>query len=254
MNSCKTRDTDIVLPWQAPPGVLTLQHDEVHVWRASLQMAQSRIETLSKVLSSDELCRAARFHFQKNRDHFMVGRALLRVILARYKDVEPSELRFVSGLYGKPFLDNSFHKTELSFNLSHSQDFALYAIVKNRQVGVDIEYFNKKLQCRDLVERFFSAKEKDLWNSAPKEKSHEVFFSCWTRKEALLKAMGVGLSVDPRTIDTAPDELICRRKPDHGSETQHWSIVDFDPGFGYMAALAVEGEGWQRKYWQFSGY
>src|SRR5215213_7178489 len=111
--------------WNPAPDELRLGDDEVHVWRASLTQPAATLAVFKQILAADELERTARFHFQKDRDHFITARALLRVILASYLGREPGQLRFSFNEYGKPALADS---ETVRFNLSHARDLVLYAV------------------------------------------------------------------------------------------------------------------------------
>ena len=117
------------------PGAEVLGEDEVHVWRIALDCGDG--DSLRSGLSSDELARAARFHFERDRTRFSVARAALREILAHYLGASPDEIAFVYGGHGKPALAPPHG--DLRFNLSHSHDVALCAVARGREVGVDVE-------------------------------------------------------------------------------------------------------------------
>src|SRR4051812_19296975 len=126
--------------WCLPPVDLPLLREEIHVWRAALDLPTARVQSLQQTLSTDELGRAERFYFKKDRQHFIVARGLLRIILSRYLSIEPSQLHFCYSNYGKPALTNGFyHKNKLEFNLSHADGLVLYAVTYGRKVGVDLE-------------------------------------------------------------------------------------------------------------------
>src|SRR5262249_53787008 len=154
---------------------------EVHVWRASLDIPSICIHRLEKTLAVDEHERAARFYFLRDRLRFIVARGLLRAILGRYLRIEPPQLRFCYGRYGKPVLDQSCGGDILSFNLSHSDDKALYAVAYKRSVGIDIERVRPEFPIDEIAERFFSKKEAATLRSIPPVSKVEAFFNCWTR-------------------------------------------------------------------------
>src|SRR5438128_1553001 len=106
--------------WCFPPQTLVLRNNEIHVWRAVLGLNPSSFQRLRQTLTTDEHERAERFHFQKDREHFIAARGLLRIILGRYLDIEPSQLRFRYNPYGKPVLSEESGGDGLRFNLSHS--------------------------------------------------------------------------------------------------------------------------------------
>src|SRR4051794_5748769 len=93
-----------VQTWSEPPEALSLATGEVHVWRLALDQPESVLAEFRETMEAHELERANRFHFEKHRNHFVVGRGALRYVLARYLNVKPDEFRFLYGTYGKPAL------------------------------------------------------------------------------------------------------------------------------------------------------
>lgn len=241
--------------WDAPPKTLVLPNNAVHVWRASLSMSASYLRTLEDTLTADECARAERFYFQKHREHFIAGRGVLRNILSRYLDREPGQLRFCYNSYGKPALTEETGAEGLCFNLSHSHGIALYAVTRNREIGVDIEYFRPDVEAGKLAERFFSPREADELRALPEHLRKEGFFNCWTRKEAYIKAEGKGMSIPLSAFDVSltpgePAALLRTQKP--SQETSRWSLQALNPAPNYAAALAVKGDDWTLKCWQWS--
>jgi 4'-phosphopantetheinyl transferase len=241
--------------WLPSPAGLAPSSAEVHVWRASLNPEPSSIPRLQHTLSADELQRAARFHFPRDRRRFTVARGVLRDILGRCLGVPPSELEFRYSAYGKPALADGFDAAGVRFNISHSHEMALFAVTCDREIGVDIEYLGREVRGEDIAERFFSVHERTVLRALPAAAKHQAFLNCWTRKEAYIKAHGEGLSLplDQFDVSLAPGEpaalLATRGDP---REAQRWSLRALDPGPDYVAALAVEGQGWELTCWQWS--
>jgi 4'-phosphopantetheinyl transferase len=214
----------------------------------------SRIQALRHILAADELSKARRFFFPKDRQHFILARGLLRTILGRYLDMEPSQLRFCYDDYGKPSLVPSSDQEALNFSLSHSDGLALYAITRDREIGIDVERVCPIPEAAQIAERFFSAHENAVFRTLDARLKQEAFFTCWTRKEAYVKARGKGLSLplDQLDVSLIPGEpamlLNIRGAP---REAARWSLCELTPGPGYVAALAVEGHDWRLACWQF---
>jgi 4'-phosphopantetheinyl transferase len=240
--------------WSPPPEIVFLQDDEVHVWKASLKPEGSSVQSLRLTLSPDERARAGRFYFQKDREHFVVARGLLRVILGRYLNREPGQLQFRYNPYGKPALVNHTGKSEICFNVSHSQELALYAITRGREIGVDIERIRPDMVEDQIAERFFSPREVRALRSLPPSSQPVGFFNCWTRKEAYIKARGKGLSfpLDQFDVSLAPGEptalLHVSADPE---EPSRWSLRELAPGSGYAGAVIAEGQDWRLHCWQW---
>lgn len=236
--------------WLPPPAHLPL-NDEVHVWRASLDVPPERLQQLRKCLAEDELSRANRFVFEKDRNHYVAARGQLRHILSIYLHLEPQNYQFEYTSHGKPSLIGDY---DLSFNLSHSGKLVLYAISRRRTLGIDIELMRPDFSGIEIAEHYFSKNEVDIFRHLPENLRPEAFFTCWTRKEAYIKAIGEGLSCPLDTFDVAfapgeePKLIANRTKPD---EVSRWSMYDFAAGEGYKAALCAEGSDLRVSCWQF---
>ncbi|MFC2045944.1 4'-phosphopantetheinyl transferase family protein [Chloroflexota bacterium] len=221
---------------------------EVHVWRASLDLPASRVQSLQHTLAADELTRADRYYSWQDSERFIVARGLLRAILSRYLDMAPDHLRFCYGPRGKPKLDKETGGEALRFNVTHTQGLALYAVAHGREVGIDVERIRPELVDGDIAERFFSPREVAALRTLPVALRPESFFNCWTRKEAYTKARGDGLSLPLKQFDVslAPREpaALLSTKGDP-LEAARWSLWALHPGPGYVAALAVEGHDWR---------
>ncbi|MDQ3306448.1 MAG: 4'-phosphopantetheinyl transferase superfamily protein [Actinomycetota bacterium] len=214
---------------------------EVHVGQASVTAGASRCQLLLATLSCEEVRRSQGFRSPRRREVFVVARAMLRDTLAHALGEDPQALRFAAGLHGKPFLD---HGHGLRFNLAHSGDVILCAVARDREVGVDVERVRPDIDHESIARRFFSPVENEQIASLSPPLRQAAFFVGWTRKEALMKAWGVGLTLglDRFDVTMAPDQpvrLLGVRAPSY--DATGWSIHDLSPGPGYAAALAVEG-------------
>ncbi|MFZ0638724.1 MAG: 4'-phosphopantetheinyl transferase superfamily protein [Candidatus Acidiferrales bacterium] len=246
--------TSLVSVWRFPPETLVLGCDEVHVWRATLDQTPSQIQSFLHNLSADEQARAKRFHFQRDRERFIVARGVLRAILAGYLNKAPECLSFCYSSYGKPTLAEESGWDATRFSVSHSQGVALYAFTRGREVGIDLEHIRFDMAVAEIAERFFSRREVATLRALPTDLQQQAFFCCWTRKEAYIKARGEGLSLplDQFDVSVGPGEpaaiLGTQRDP---SEASCWSLQEFVPAPGYVAALAVKGHGWRLTVWQW---
>jgi 4'-phosphopantetheinyl transferase len=234
------------LSWIQPQGGIRLDADEAHVWRADLNFESAHMRALERTLSEDERARAKRFYFQQDRDRFVAARGLLRNILSLYIHRRPHQLRFSYGPYGKPALSRRHGQREIRFNVSHSHGLALYAVTRNREVGVDIERIQPHLTQQQIAERFFAPEECQRLRTLPREKQVEAFYECWTRKEAYLKVQGKSLNQPP---DHLPMTLVSAPSAsgptiiDSSDEIRKWALWQLAPGAGYAGALVVEGGG-----------
>lgn len=228
-----------------------LRANEIHLWQAKLD--DRLIERLEPILSEDERARAHRFRFEEDRDRFIVARGLLRMILGSYLSADPSELEFSYGEKGKPALKSPNKGGWISFNLAHSHEMAIYAVSRNRPLGVDLEFIKDGLADQAVAERFFSVNEVAALNALPAATRKESFFNCWTRKEAYIKARGEGLSIplDKFDVSLAPGDPAALLKNDRDpEEVSRWSMQAVTTKTGYVAALVAEGHDWTLKHFE----
>jgi 4'-phosphopantetheinyl transferase len=226
-----------------------LRDDEVHVWQVDLKAWEKEAASLLELLEPGEQERAARFKFPGPRNQFVISRAMLRRALGRYLRIEAREVRFRTTANGKPELAESggLHSDDLRFNLSHTEGATVFAIARHRQVGVDVERIRADTNAMELAERFFSHPEVQWLRSQPASEQIPAFFTCWTGKEAYIKAHGEGLSMPLSSfgvlpvLDTINSELQLKVYDDP-QESRRWSIWQLELGSGLRAALAVEGE------------
>ena len=240
--------------WSSPPDQPVLGARDVHVWRVCLEQREASVERLRQLLSSDEQARADRFHFDIDRRHFIVARGSLRTILSRYLEIAPAEIQFSYESHGKPRIASANSQAErLKFNVAHSGGLALYAFTLVGEIGIDLEHIRPEFTGDDIARRFFSATEVARLDKLPTQTRHEAFFNCWTRKEAFIKAKGVGLSLalDQFDVTLAPAEpaALLRTYWDE-NEAARWSLQAIDPGSGYAGAVAIEAHDWQLSCWQ----
>lgn len=246
---------DIDLRWRTPRPEMSLADGEVHVWRVPLERPVGEFVQLQTILAPEERTRAAAFFFEKDRHHWTVARATLRLLLGRYLQAEPHRLQFTANEYGKPTLTPPFADTHLHFNLSHSGTLALYAFAYDRQLGVDVEYMRTGIDYQDLAAHYFSLSECATLHVLPAPLQEEAFFLCWTRKEAYIKARGMGLSLalDQFDVSLTPGEpavlLDSREEP---GAAARWSLQNLVPGPQYAGALAVASHDWELCCWQWT--
>ncbi|MBE9044853.1 4'-phosphopantetheinyl transferase superfamily protein [Pleurocapsales cyanobacterium LEGE 10410] len=232
-------DNNLGPVWKSPSQPPTLANDRVHVWRANLNLPTAEIARLKTCLSPDEVARADRFHFAQHRARFIAARGILRQLLGNYLQLNPSKVKFVYGDRGKPQLAIMLNSS-LEFNVSHSQDYALYGFVYNCPIGVDLEYLREMEDALKIAQRFFSPGEYRLLASLPKKQQQKGFFKIWTAKEAYLKAIGTGLAGSLTRTEVALDSAgsPCLQAIE-GKKVASWTTHFFIPASNYVAVVAA---------------
>lgn len=220
--------------------VYCLRENEIHVWHAGADSKSSGI--LRCFLTPGEIKRADRYYFPRDRENFIASRGILRVLLGKYLNVQPDGINLHFNKYGKPFLKNC--EGSLNFNVSHSNGKILLAFARNHEIGIDIEYIRPDFADLEIARHYFSASEILALSRLPEASRKYGFFSCWTRKEAYIKAKGRGLSIplDSFDVSVCPDEApeLFSVKNNTG-EIRKWKIFSLHAGNDYCASLAVKG-------------
>ena len=231
----------------APP----LACDQVDVWIATLSVREDHLRQLEGTLSDEELERASRLRFEELRRRFVVAHGFLRAVLAPYLRCAPRALRIVSGPHGKPELEAA---TSLRFNLSHSEEVAACAVTLEREVGIDVERVRDLSEVDGLAQTVLTERERAQLGSWGRDRASEGFLTAWTLKEAVMKARGEGLGLDPAAVEISLDPDAPRRllavAGDPGAE-RRWSVRAVRAAPGYLDAVAAEGERWEvrRRTW-----
>jgi len=237
--------------WVNSPDNLILSEDEAHIWRADLDLNECFQSSFLKLLSSDEKNRAKKFRFAKDSQNFIAARGILRVLIGKYLEINPAEISFQYSEFGKPSIANN---NSLQFNISHSQNIALFAFTKKFNIGVDVEFVNPKIEVQDIATRFFSTNEIKNLLALPEKQQTLGFFYCWTRKEAFIKAVGEGLSfpLDKFEVSLEPNKpaklLAINRQP---KDAAKWSIYSLSPEPNFVGSLVIEGLVEKVKCWSW---
>lgn len=233
--------------WEHPPANLHFEHNTVHVWMAHLVQEPLAIGSFHALLSEDEQAKAAKFYFERDRNRYIVAHSILHILLSRYLQCDPRIIRFRTNAYGKPALDLSQQEHSLRFNLSHSHEMALLSFTYNRELGVDIEYMREIEDYDKLARVSFSPNERLVLRELADDEKRQGFYNCWTRKEAYIKARGMGLSLPLNLFDVSllpgePAQLLASRED--AREVSRWTMRDLSPAPGYAGALCVAGDDW----------
>jgi 4'-phosphopantetheinyl transferase len=253
---------------------------QIHVWRAELNLPKAAIAELKSLLSFDEIARADRLKIPQRCDRFIAGRGILRQILGQYLNQPPGKLQFKYGDRGKPYVASNFEHLSIEhlsikekapvrstqsanhlihlgqaiyFNLAHSHDLALYAFTRVHGIGIDLEKIRPMPNADRLAQRFFTTTEHKVMQSLTAADQQEAFFKAWTRKEAYLKAVGVGIGqlkqVELNILPQLPAQVLSIAGDRQAAQRWHLADLAIDPGFA--AALAIEATELEVQYFNF---
>jgi len=203
----------------------------VDVWESRLDVTDAALDVLARILSPDERVRAEDFHDLRSRRQYVVSRAMLRQILAKYTGGSHGEIRFTTIGDGKPALAEP-NELQLQFNMSHSGSLALFAVTSGRDVGIDVEQIRSVPKALELARRFFSAEEARPLSMLEQTERDRAFLSLWVKREAHAKALGVSIWRSLASNDEA-------------SGCGEWSTQIVSCGPGYVGAVAARGTQWR---------
>ena len=203
---------------------------DLRIWQLALDASAEDLARLGRFLSRGERERASRLQFERDRDRFVAGRGQLREVLGELLELPPEVVRFTYGLQGKPALAYD-HDSEIRFNLSHSENLALLAVTSGREIGVDLEFIRDDINPLELAPSAFSPEECDSLAQLPESERLLAFYGYWTRKEAFIKALGLGFTRETKTFTLTLEEE---------QSIEGCTITPLDAPIGFIAALAVE--------------
>lgn len=212
------------------------------MWRVRALLAPALAEAGRGWLNAAEQQTIARKRQAADAQRELAGRAALRYLLGSYLNLAPQRVPIAANEHGKPMVTGLSPAQHLEFNVSHSGEWVLLAFTRENPLGIDVEC-HRPVEFDELVRGFFSPAERAVWSGLQPEHKSLAFYAAWTRKEAYLKALGLGLSraLDGFTVRYAPREappalLWCADDP---KAPERWRILDLELAPGYSAALAT---------------
>ncbi|MDT7042565.1 4'-phosphopantetheinyl transferase family protein [Candidatus Nitronereus thalassa] len=226
------------------------------MWRGIVDLPPSRLQVYQESLSREEQERAQRFRFLQHQTRFISTRGVLRSLLGHYLTLAPQEIELDSSPQGKPFVANPGSRP-LYFNVSHSQKIALFSFSHDSEVGIDVEGTRPGLDYHSIGQRIMSAQELQWLESLPVSKQKAAFLTCWTRKEAFVKAHGSGLNFPMKDLTLTflphqPATIVHIADTDLASRP--WAIYPVYPRIRYAAALVVAGRPHTVQFWNADGW
>jgi 4'-phosphopantetheinyl transferase len=226
--------------WEKPKHLLQITENAAHVYATSLVKTMAETNSFQKVLNQEEQACAKRFLYEKHQNNFIVSRGILRILLGKYLNLAPEKIVFQKNSHGKLFLENNL----ISFNLAHSHEIVLYAFTVTKHIGIDIEFIRENMPYKEIAGRFFSSQEIAELFSLPPEKQIPAFFNGWARKEAFIKAIGLGLSYPLSKFSVDLSTTTQKKIPiyiyDEKFAKQNWQLFALCPTEHYAAAMVVE--------------
>lgn len=228
--------------WPSLAGPPQLGHGEIHVWRVHVPDEANVPLEWHTLLTPQETERLRRKRIPIDARRTLASRACLRILLGGYLNIEPKDLKITTTKEGKPILDAKGLYAQIEFNVSHSGEWILFGFCHERPLGIDIEYC-REIEFHSIVSDLFAPAEQVSWNELNPAQHSTAFFSAWTRKEAYVKATGLGLMKPLNSFAVSighasePELLWCM---ENFNSCKKWSIIDLDPAPGYFGALAIE--------------
>lgn len=237
-------------PWPARRPTAWPGPGRIHVWCVDRRLAGAACDQVLEFLSADEVERAGRLMLEPDRRRFAVGCGILRDLLGAYLETSPAEVRLRLAGGGKPALSETDASPPLLFNTAHTEHLSLFAFATDHELGVDIETVADHPQMDAVVGAEFAPEEAAAIRSVDAAQRPLAFALAWTRKEAVLKAIGDGLArpLDSFAVTCAPDQpaRVLRAPPDQGPADQGpaeaWSLHSLQPAPGCVAAIAQRRE------------
>jgi 4'-phosphopantetheinyl transferase len=218
-----------------------LSSGEVHVWTARTTDDGGTTAEMLQFLDREERARATRFVIRADRMCFIQSHAVARQILAGYSGIDAATLVFAHNERGKPYLASHVSGRSLQFSVSHSGHCCMIAVRHDHPVGIDVELVRDMPHAIDIARRYFAQAEAGYLNSLPETSRQDAFFSLWTHKEAMVKALGGSIAESLRSIEFGADpgrRLRLRSINENPSLVRKWSVVRLDPAPGYVGAVA----------------
>ncbi|WP_154856033.1 4'-phosphopantetheinyl transferase family protein [Cyclobacterium xiamenense] len=230
-----------------PPDWKEKKHSKngifLDIWRIPLSLSKQSFETINGFLSDEERAQAHRFAQKADRNRYILGRGFLRKLLQVYLNEDNGSLRFGKNRYNKPFL---LRRDEFHFNSSHGGDWVVIALSGN-EVGIDIERIDPRFTFEELLPTFFSESEIAYIRQSPRP--IESFYTIWTRKEALLKGIGLGITdhLNEYTLLSGSQEMLLPSL----SPNREWQVRSFSMDPTYRLSLAFPQRNLQLRFFHW---
>jgi 4'-phosphopantetheinyl transferase len=251
LNSHTSKTEMSWIPWTPTKNRISIPADLIHIWLIQLSHIDDPSTLDKDMLSDQEFESLRKFHFERDRRRYLVSHCALRIILARYLGIAPSQVQYQYSTKGKPSL---IKPSGVYFNLAHSHEIALVAVAAHEEIGVDVEIIRPIEDIDQLARTCFSPREFQEFTQTSPSASQRAFFNGWTRKEAYIKAVGDGLShpLDQFDVSLLPSDTPLLKsitgRPDVANQ---WTLQDIQLEAEYTAAFAVKANQVNVRYLSF---
>ena len=228
------------------PGRLALADGQLHLWLRAGAAGQAEVASAISILSDDERQRASAFSAEVDRRRYVVAHGCVRHLLADYTGIDAQALRFQVHTGGKPALAAEQARSGIAFNLSHSGDAVLLGVAQGIAVGVDVELMRPLSDLDGLARAIFSPAERRRFDALDASLRTEAFFAAWSRKEAVVKAMGSGLSSELAGVEATIDPrepAALRALNGSSAAARRWSLWGMRSAHGAWLAAAAPRAG-----------
>ena len=221
-----------------------LPRDEIHLWLTFDHIDRERAFGYRLLLNSDERRQEQRFHFEKDRNRYLITRALVRAVLSRYQSIDPRAWVFSTNSYGRPEIDaEGKGAADLCFNVSHTAGFIVLGVTRGRALGVDVENISARDNPLDVAGQVFAAAELAELGRLPRERQLDRFFQYWTLKESYIKARGMGVSIPLQKFSfrLERDGLVdLEIAPELGDDPKRWEFWQMRPAHEHVLAVCAQ--------------
>lgn len=220
---------------------MNIKPQEIHIYVYDNSVSGLNLNDCLNVLSSDEKKEIEKLKFEKDKNVKGISRFLLRVLLSKYCQQEAGNFNFAKNSFGKIYLADGY-SSNIKFNYSHSERLIVFAFALNDDIGIDIEKINPNIEHTEIAQINFSTKEVNYIKKAISQREFvEKFYWIWTRKEALLKALGKGLIEDLKSVEVINDEVITNLNNETDNRSDKFTITDLYITPFYKSAVAYSG-------------
>ena len=230
------------------PQLLQRLQQEFHVWLARPEdiTDADKLQKYRSLLSAGERERYRRFHFDRDRHHYLVAHALLRRVLSAYVDVDPLSWQFSSNQHGRPEISAPDIAPPLRFNLTHTTGLVACVVGLELDCGIDVEQVSARGNLTGIAEKMFAASEQQVLQALDGQAFVERFFSYWTLREAYCKALGVGIANSRKDycfVKQGTGQWDIRFDTSSNDVSRHWQLAIMKPTEEHVMALAIRTAG-----------